>query len=564
MSQASEYIWFLKFKISVQERQLEAYRNGDKYTSLRREYEAVCRQLRLQIKNAESELSKSHAETVTVRKYWSEIFDDIEKEHKAETDTLQKALSEMKTRALKAEHQVDLLKEKLTQERREKYALGVQLEEAEGKIQKLTAQVNKDFQNSSIPSSQQGAGRKKIHNSRQKSEKKRGGQPGHEGHRLTQTQPTESHRLPDPDAYENSPDYRKTARCVKRQKIVLSFGIRVIEYTASVYRNVTTGSKVHAAFPDGYDTDISYDPSVKAFVFLLANEGNMSAKKIRKVLREASGGKLDISEATINGLCREFSNKSKEEQDAIIKDIMSSPVVNVDFTNANVNGDTKQVLIAASPDKGACMYIARDNKGHKGIQGTPVEGYVGILVHDHDSTFYSYGLGHQECMQHNIRYLIGSEENEPDRKWNTEMHELIKEMLHYKNRLCGMETTVDVVSAFEERYDEILVHAEDEYEDIPPGKYYREGYNLYRRLVKYKESELRFLHDKNVPANNSLAERLARIYKRKQKQAIVLRSDENFKNLCNSLSVLNTYRQREEENLYKKVKEIFSRTHIKN
>ncbi|MEZ3444668.1 MAG: hypothetical protein K1W30_05960 [Lachnospiraceae bacterium] len=35
-----------------------------------------------------------------------------------------------------------------------------------------------------------------------------------------------------------------------------------------------------------------------------------------------------------------------------------------------------------------------------------------------------------------------------------------------------------------------------------------------------KENELLFLHDKRVPANNSLCERLARVYKRKQKQAV--------------------------------------------
>jgi len=223
-----------------------------------------------------------------------------------------------------------------------------------------------------------------------------------------------------------------------------------------------------------------------------------------------------------------------------------------------VDGDSKQVLIIASSSTGAKMFIARDNKGHKGIAGTPLEGYVGTIVHDHDTTFYSYGLAHQECMQHNIRYLIGSEENEPDRKWNHKMHELIREMLHYRNGLGNDELDPKTVGDFEKRYDEILLGAQKEYED-DPGDYYREGYNLYLRLVKYKESELRFLHDKNIPSNNSLAERLARIYKRKQKQAIVHRSNRNFGCLCNSLSVINTLRPKEDINMYEMVTKIFSR-----
>lgn len=162
MSKVSEYIWFLKSKISVQKRQIEAYKNGNKYTSLRDDYEAVCRKLNQKIQKLENELAKSHSETITVRKYWSEIFDDLEKEHKLEIQSFKRAFSKMEARALKAEHEADVLKEKLAQERKEKYALGEQLEEANGKIQKLTAQVNKDFSNSSIPSSQQGAGRKKF------------------------------------------------------------------------------------------------------------------------------------------------------------------------------------------------------------------------------------------------------------------------------------------------------------------------------------------------------------------------------------------------------------------
>ena len=145
MGKVSEYIWFLKSKISNQERQIEAYKNDSKFTDLRNEYESACRELNRRIKKLEEDLSKAHAETVTVRRHWSEVFDDIEKEHQAEVGSYRRALSKMEARALRAEHQADELRDKLTQERREKYALGAALEEANGKIQKLTAQVNKIF-----------------------------------------------------------------------------------------------------------------------------------------------------------------------------------------------------------------------------------------------------------------------------------------------------------------------------------------------------------------------------------------------------------------------------------
>ncbi len=563
MSYQSEHLWHLELKAKSLENQLDSFRSGNAYVRLRKDYESVIREKDICIKRLEKELAEAHSQIINNRNQWFDVSEDMEKEYRKAIKTKDKKIQELEQRALKAERQRDDALDQAAEWRKKYYELSGRLEELEGLNKKLTAQVNQNFENSSIPSSQQGPGRKKVPNTREKTGRRPGGQKGHEGHRLTQMKATETHHLPDPEKYTSDPCYYATGEKIKRQKIVLRFGVEVVEYTATVFRNRNTGSRVHADFPDGFCTDITYDSSVKALAFLLANEGNMSAGKIRTVLREASGGALDISEATINGLCREFSGKTEQEREAVMKGIMLSPVLNVDFTNANVNGKAKQVLIIASPDSGSCMYMARDKKGHKGIEGTPVAEYVGTLVHDHDTTFYRYGLGHQECMQHNLRYLAGSVENEPERKWNKEMHGLFREMIHYKNSLGDRDFDTETVASLESRYDEILKGAEEEYMDDPPDDYYREGYNLYLRLVKYKESELKFLHDKKTPADNSLAERLARQYKRKQKQAIVFRSDEGFSCICDSLSVIQTFRMQEENNLYDKVAEIFNRPKVK-
>jgi len=93
-------------------------------------------------------------------------------------------------------------------------------------------------------------------------------------------------------------------------------------------------------------------------------------------------------------------------------------------------------------------------------------------------------------MHHNCRYLKGSEENEPALKWNRLMHTLFQEMLHYRNSLGTEALDGSVVKELERRYDDILQLAGDEYEEESPSDYYREGYNLYLRLKKYKENEM--------------------------------------------------------------------------
>lgn len=139
------------------------------------------------------------------------------------------------------------------------------------------------------------------------------------------------------------------------------------------------------------------------------------------------------------------------------------------------------------------------------------------------------------------------------------MLSLFREMLHYRNRLPeGAQADPRTVSRFEAEYDRILEKAEEEYTDEPPNDYYKEGYNLFIRLKEYKENELLFLHDTRVPANNSLCERLARVYKRKQKQAVTLRSYENLCCICDGLSVVYLLRS-QDENVYQKIDEIYRR-----
>lgn len=413
----SEYIWFLKYRNSILRRQVESYQNGNAFNRLRDDYEAIITKKNIQIKMLERDVAKAQNETVSSRKAWSDVFDDLEKEHKKELDEKEREIARLKERVLEVERERDAALDKARDKQKEIYRIGTELEEEKGKNQKLTAQVNK----------------------------------------------------------------------------------------------------------------VNYDSSVKAFAFFLSNECNVSCGKIKQLMGDLSEGQLQMSEATINGLSEEFSSKTEPEKKDIITRVMTSSVINTDFTNANVDGETKHVLIIASPGKDAAMFIARDHKGHKGIKGTPLENYVGTMVHDHATEFYKYGMRHQECSQHNCRYAIGSIENEPELKWNKKMHKLIQKMLRYRNSL-GPDDPLDEkkVAVLEKQYDKILELAEQEYLDNPPSDYYREGYNLYKRLVKFKESELLFLHDRSVPANNSLAERLARVFKRKQKQMIVFRSRDNF------------------------------------
>ena len=105
----------------------------------------------------------------------------------------------------------------------------------------------------------------------------------------------------------------------------------------------------------------------------------------------------------INNLCQSFAEKTESQRKELFRDMLLSPVMHTDCTNARVNGESSYVFVCAVPD-GGVLYFARGKKGHDGIKGTVVEDYQGTLVHDHDVTFYKYGTGHQECLAHVLRY----------------------------------------------------------------------------------------------------------------------------------------------------------------
>ena len=121
---------------------------------------------------------------------------------------------------------------------------------------------------------------------------------------------------------------------------------------------------------------MNYDGSIRAFLFLLNNDCCASIDKSRKFLSDLTGGKLNISKGMISRLSREFALKTEAERRAAYADMLLSPVMHTDCTNARVNGESSYVFVCAVPD-GGVLYFARGKKGHDGIKGTVVEDYQG-------------------------------------------------------------------------------------------------------------------------------------------------------------------------------------------
>ena len=551
--------YFLTTSLSCQlraaQRELASFRSGEAYVKLRADYEKIIRDQNLTIKKLRQERDDFSFSRKKITRQWVEVLEDVQKEHEKEVKKLKKSIAELLDMVASLKKLNAKLDEKRKKALHDYYEAASKLEDAQGLIVKLTAQVNHNYENSSLPSSKC-IDRKKITNNREKTGRKPGAQPGHPHHPRKPLKPDKIVEIQTEEKLKDNSRYVPTGNIVSRQAVGIAVVPVVTEYHAVEFHDKKKGRKVHSAFPSGVTDDVNYDESMKAVLFLLNSRCNVSLEKTAQFVSNVTGGALSPSVGMINGLCREFSSKSKKEQDDLFKALLDTPVMHVDGTTARVNGSNNNVVVCSNG--AATMYFARENKGHAGVKGTPVETFGGILIHDHEACFYSYGSDHQECMVHIERYLRDSIENEKKLTWNKQMLELIQEMIH-ENNLAPEGMADEKIAEFETRYDTIVQTATKEYEDVPPSDYYRDGYNLYLRMIEYKHNHLLFLSNPLVAPDNNLCERKARVLKGKINQAISLRSFEQLTYFCECLSVLDHYSAGDTDNLYQSVKEVFKR-----
>lgn len=424
-----------------------------------------------------------------------------------------------------------------------------------GTNKKLEKKLNTNFENSSLPSSTLPF-RKKIPNSRKPSGRKPGAQPGHRPHNVSRLPATkEPVHLPAPVEFLNNPDIYPTGKTITKQLIDIQVNVLVQDFIADEYRSRSTGTRLHAPFPSGIANDVTYGASVKALAFLLNNYYNVSIAKTKQCISDVTKGIVNLSTGTIGNLSAEFSAATEADRAKIFSLLTHSDVLYSDATVSNINGKRKAVILCT--DKKQVLYQHLEHKGHDGLSQTPIKNFNGTIVHDHDRSYYSYGSSHQECIAHVLRYLVGAMENEPYLTWHKQMHSLLQKMIHTaKRNKSGIPK--DTVSVLTGKYEAILTIADEEYQKFPPQKEYMDGYNLWKRLKDFQKAHLYFLSHPDVDYTNNISERCLRKFKRKQKQAVVLRSSIGGERICDALTIIETARM-QHKNVYDTVEAAFTK-----
>ena len=388
----------------------------------------------------------------------------------------------------------------------------------------------------------------RISSLREKSGKKTGGQPGHPGKTLRQTET--------PDAIiDHFPE--TCAGCGKALNETMATDLSarqvfdlpepkpllVTEHRAHTCRCLHCGTQTKAAFPEGVTAPTQYGPRIEAFVLYLQNHQLLPEKRLAMLMADLFG--VNLAKATIARISQDYAARCQSFVDTLREQVAKAPVKHMDETGFRVGGKTQWLHIAST------ILLTFYRVSSK--RGSLMQSVSGIVVHDHWKPYYTLsGVLHALCNAHHLRELKALVEIEKE-DWARRMQRLLRGACHVTNlaREADVPLKSSLIALIERRYDAFIAAGMAFHEAQPPlgkpGKRGRQprrvGHNLLLRLLTRKQDVLRFLTDPTVPFTNNLAEQDGRMMKVQQKVSGGFRSEDGAEDFATIRSVLSTARK---------------------
>ncbi len=400
-------------------------------------------------------------------------------------------------------------------------------------VARLKSQQQNDSSNSSNPpsSDQKGGKSANTYNSRKKTEKKQGAQKGHEGTTLTKQKAEEllasgkcKHTI------QEHGDPRSGKYTVKYE-----FDINI--EPVIIEHRIYSGGKI----PEGLRSDVTYGVKVKALAAELYGIGVVSFDRIQEIISSITNGIMNISAGAIYGFCRKLSIQAKSSLDRIEQHILNGSVAYTDATVVTMDG--KQCYVRNVSSKDAVRYYAMEKKNLEELSKLELlTKFAGVLIHDHETSLYHFGLEHGECNAHLLRYLLKNTED-CSSTWSSKLTELLYEMKKYRDEAAAsgkISFSAQEIERFNERYQEIIQLGRKENETTRPKWAKQEENALLNRLEKYRDNHLLFLRRFDVAFTNNLSERDLRKCKNRQKVSGGFRNMDGCKMFADILSVIET------------------------
>ena len=377
------------------------------------------------------------------------------------------------------------------------------------------------------------------------SEKKPGGQKGHNGKTLQ--------RFDDPDVVEKISVDKKTlpkgtykdVGYESRQIVDIDISRVVTEYRAQVLEDAN-GKRYTAQFPEGISRPVQYGVNVKVHSVYLSQYQLIPYNRVEENFQDQVG--VPISAGSVYNF-----NKNAYERlevfEAIVKSkLIESGLCHADETGINING--KRRWLHCVSNNFWTYYLPHEKRGLEAMEAMGVlPNFKGILCHDHWKPYFKIDCQHVLCNAHHLRELERAWEQD-EHEWARDIRDLLLEINKAVDDAGGHVSAIDSMK-YRQQYRNLLEKGEKECP--PPDEKERKGKrgrlkrsksrNLLERLRDFENETLLFMDDEKVPFTNNLGENDIRMTKVQQKISGCFRSMKGANMFCRIRSYLSTCRK---------------------
>jgi transposase len=455
---------------------------------------------------------------------------------------LQQAYADLKEQAKQKEQRIEEL---------EGLLIGALL-----RIEELERRLGKDSHNSSKPPSTDGLGRKPGA-PRKKSNKRSGGQPGHQGHSLMQVVTPDSVVVHRPEQCEECQyDIQQERGQVKECRQVHDLpDVRLLvhEYRVEEVCCPACGHLTRASFPRGVDAPAQYGSGVQALAVYLSQFQLVPLQRTCEALGDLC--QCQVSEATVLNWVAEAAKRLEPWREQVKTLLVAGALQHADETGIRIKGLLHWVHVNAT--RWLTLYSWHRKRGKEALKAIGIwPQFEGRVMHDRWASYEQYPCAHSWCAAHLLRDCVSVAEQEKQ-PWAQQMFDHLLTMAkaaeqwrdqgvkavpkEVRDRLLA-EYFAIVASGF-------AAHAAQ----APPAnstgqkkngrRKQQASKNLLDALLKRADRVLSFLDDLSIPFTNNLAERDLRMIKVQQKISGTFRSAEGATAFCIIRSYLSTMRK---------------------
>ena len=450
--------------------------------------------------------------------------------------------------------------------------LMAQMASMQERITQLEGRLAKNSKNSSKPPSSDGLRKPAPKSLRKSGQNPNGGQPGHSGNTLRQSEQVDETLIHQGDTHCAVCHLEMHDHVIAETRQVFELPeLRMRTVAHQQMRSKCTCGAVHyGAWPAGVNAPVQYGASVKAMAVHLNQHHLVPLARTAALMQDLYGVRL--SQASIQNFAQEAALALRPTVAAIGQAVQTAGVVHADETGIRVKGKLHWLHCAVTD---TLTWLAPHAKrGSMAFEALGLlEGIKGVLVHDGLASYKGLDCTHSLCNAHHIRELVYIHEQENEQIWDPWAQEMIDLLLQALKEVDLAQGPLDELRQawFEAQWSALLERGETfnpqtqrtgTSQDVGMGSRGRikqsKAANLLRRLREHRQEVWRFICDEGVPFTNNLAEQALRMAKVKQKISGCFRTEHGADTFFTIRSYLATM-TKQKNNLFECLISVFNR-----